>query len=240
MRFRHVRYLGLFLAVLIVATVRGDGLIRTLPKDGTEVSYALEIVGSMKGQEKTVKGTLTLASVGSETKDGQACRWIELGFIIKDNQREFGDYSKFLIAEKHLRPGNNPLEHVIQAWRRRGPRESTVKKFTNPGNAVQSPLPVFLSGPLNTEKRLPAKDIKSGLGPLKCAGVAGNYKYTNKTGSVTGTVELRHHATSPFGIVIATYDMTIKRGDQTEKFRFLLKLEKTNNKAKSQLTPPKK
>ena len=239
MRFREVASLGLVVLVLAATTVRADGLIATLPKDGTGASYSLKIRGSKDGQEQMVSGRLTLSSVGSEVKDGQPCRWIELGFIVKDGEQEFGDYSKFLILEKHLQPGNNPLQHVIKAWRRRGPKDAPVKAFTTPEDSLQGPLPVFLSGPLDKPKKLPAKEIESALGKLKCTGVTGAYKYKSKTGSVTGTIELRHHAKSPFGVVAATYDMTIKQGERTEKFRFDLKLAKITTKAKPVLISPK-
>ena len=72
----------------LTQTVRADGLIYQLPADGTSVRCDTEVTFVNNGQERMLKGSLTISSVGQATVDNEKCRWIEFKNVTKTDQGE--------------------------------------------------------------------------------------------------------------------------------------------------------
>jgi hypothetical protein len=115
-----------------VLPAAADGLIQSLPPDGSWVTFEAGGEGSgPRGDSKvTFSGTVTIKSVGREAVDGEECRWIEIATALKferpDRQGEQSEVIKLLVPEKYLTRAEDPRQHVLKAWSRIGkdvPRE---------------------------------------------------------------------------------------------------------------------
>src|SRR5262249_44649659 len=118
---------------------RADGIIQDLPEDGSWVEFAMkgEGVDLMGKIAVTVEGMLTIRSVGRETIDGEAGRWIEVGTAAsfqrggqKEKQTEI---RKMLIPERRLVSGENPLAHLRKGKRKRDDDQPTEIQVPGPG-----------------------------------------------------------------------------------------------------------
>ncbi|MCH7688373.1 MAG: hypothetical protein IH899_17115, partial [Planctomycetes bacterium] len=94
------------LLLMTTSNVRADGIIQKLPEDGAWVEYFMEVSETDvddPNDVKGAKGTLTISSVGTETVDGEKCRWIEIYVTIKQDNRNEEDQIilKLLLREKH-------------------------------------------------------------------------------------------------------------------------------------------
>jgi hypothetical protein len=113
------------IAIIVPVTPAvADGIIHELPPDGSWVRF--DTTGGARKPDGTLavslKGRMTLRSVGSETIDATACRWIEIEttteFQRGDEKGEVTEIYKLLISEKHLASYENPRAHVLKAWRK--------------------------------------------------------------------------------------------------------------------------
>ena len=107
---------------LLTSSAVADGLIQKLPTDGNWVRFDMTGEGRSPSGDVgvTLKGTLTLRSVGRETVDGAECRWIEIETSIEFQRggttTQVGEVLKLLIPEKFLAADQNPRAHVLKAW----------------------------------------------------------------------------------------------------------------------------
>ena len=108
----------LALTVGVETSAHAEGLFYQLPKDGSWAEYTIDGVGTNPDDtEVTLRGTVKMSSVGKVQVEGKPCRWIELRTEGKRNDDKFTDTVKLLIPEKHLAKGQDPLGHVIKAWK---------------------------------------------------------------------------------------------------------------------------
>src|SRR5262245_17361110 len=154
---------ALAFALFAAGIAAADGLLYRLPADGAMARYDMEMTVAKDGKQLTGKGTAILSSVGRKEVDGKPCRWIEIIFEVKIEDREEKSITKVLIPEKHLKEGEEPLKHVMKAWQqdRDNARELAVDRLAD------SPLPVFLAPALKDAKKLPKALIDTKLGKLE-------------------------------------------------------------------------
>lgn len=230
--------LTVFLATS-VGTVRADGLIHRLPEDGSWVRFHVELNRRLGAREVTTKGSVTMSSVGRVTLDGEKYRWIE--FRSEFREWYFKDVYKLLIPERYLKQGEEPLQHVLKAWRRVGwYLESQELKVLEEGfGTVFSNLITFLHDPSREVKKLGKEVVESKLGKLACEGVTGQTKPAPPRGGQGvwhGTYLTRLHPKAPFGVVSARVEYELKRGGQVQRSRSLtLKLADAGTSAVSAL-----
>ena len=232
------------LLMMITSLVQAEGLIQKLPEDGSWVEYFLE--GSETdvndpNDVKGAKGTLTISSVGTETVDGEKCRWIEIYVTSKQDNRNEEDQIilKLLIREKHLQKGKNPGKNIIRGWEKysRGQQEGQVRKLrmVNSKPSIDF-FNVLLVGPLENSEKLKLKEIETEKGKLKCAGSKGEFSFEdtngNRTDDISGVITIRKHEKVPFGVVLYNIDTKEPNGD---KIKFNLKLREYGKQAQSQL-----
>ncbi|HEX4608763.1 MAG TPA: hypothetical protein VH092_11220 [Urbifossiella sp.] len=102
---------GVVLALGLAAPGRADGLVRQVPKAGAWARfYCTEEFDDGVKRDRYV----TLSCVGGEKAGGEPSLWIELKY--QTGPARPGAVWKFLIPEKHLGPGGDPLAHAVKAW----------------------------------------------------------------------------------------------------------------------------
>jgi hypothetical protein len=203
----------------LVSAAHADGLLYRLPADGTWVRYALRQQTVPAPQKNAViVGTLTLASVGEEKVNNQACRWIE---VVIDTKEPGGlglkTVFKALIPERRLQKGQNPSRYWLKGWGKLGdlpPQPLTRELLTNPAMIIN----LVVSGPLESARDLPEKLIETKLGKLECHGIAGTLTYPGAavrldkgkktTKDLTVRVETYLHETAPFGVLASRQQVT--------------------------------
>jgi hypothetical protein len=198
-------------AILVLASViKGDGLVYQLRADGSFAVYKFELVSDKK---EKIGGSLKLSSVGQTTVEGDACRWLEfrLAEIGKDNKRFL--LVKVLIAEKRLRKGETPIDHVLKAWR--GDENGKSDPIRDVKTSLPNSITAFLRGPLIQEKKTPAAPIESALGKLDCEGITGLIREKQEEETFEIIVENRLHKKAPFGVVSSRMQMTAKKGNES-------------------------
>ncbi len=182
-----------------------DGLIQQLPTDGSWVRFDVTGEGRSPAGEVgvTLKGTLTLRSVGRETVDGTECRWIETETKIEltraGRNEEVTDILRMLIPEKFLTADQNPLAHVLKAWKkdRQGVRELDLKG--KDAREVESQDELF-HAPLAGAKRDEGIEFKTPGGTFQCTHLSA------KTASKLGNSDVEFTTESwltdkvPFGV----------------------------------------
>jgi hypothetical protein len=198
MRFLYTITLVALLVMPSSAT-RADGLIYKLPKDGTSVEFEMNGSFERNGETMEFEGTFSMSSVGKETVDGEACRWIEFKMIWKREGDERAIRVKALVPEKQLAAGKSPFSHVKKTWFKQGDQEA--KEITDFSDRDAGPLPSFLAGPFDDAKKLEAETIDSGLGKLKCKGVTGSMQFQQGTLDHSYTFTNRLNDKAPFGVV---------------------------------------
>ena len=203
------------LATFLAAPLFGDGLLYTLPVDGSWILYDMhfvQIYGTSKG--KPWIGTMKLSSVGrrivlskDEKKVKEWARWIEFdaeGTIDGEPKRII---AKMLIPEQHLKAGVDPVPHIIKGWLLEDEQVQKIKK-RNTG-----PLPMFLAKALDDVKKLETKVVECKLGKLKCEGLVGHQTFRDRGGKTKIMYETRLHKKAPFGVINTTIRMENRISD---------------------------
>lgn len=215
-------------AVLLTITptfVQADGIIHKLPEDGSWVEYFVEGKEIDANDPRDVKGgtgKLKIASVGTETVDGEPCRWLEIqGSFKDDNQSQEERITlKLLIPEKHLKQGEKPREHIRRGWVRvsLGDRDGDVVKLdaADPGPFAWV-LDILLAGPVTQTEKVEPKTVLFQKGEVECPGVTASFGYTMKIRDeereMPGTVTTWFQETVPFGVASLEVDTKEPSGD---------------------------
>jgi hypothetical protein len=204
--------LAIALAVAVSESLRADGMIYQLPKDGAWVTYefnaSAKTTGGGANDSMDFRGTLSIASVGQVVVQNETCRWIEIQLATDTTGNKQGEIYKVLVPEKFLGKGQSPLSHVLQAWIQRG--KEAPQKMADPNDINVGPLPIILSGPWTNPQKLDKVAIDGKLGNLQCEGVQGTIAFKmGKIGDMTCKLEERLHENSPFGVVSCAWAMEL-------------------------------
>lgn len=150
----------------------GDGLIYSLPPDGSWVTYhvqneatEMEELDGTKLPDMTRHGTFTIRSVGTELTDRGNARWIELeSTFMPTEEIPMGRIItlKMLIAEELLGRGSDPLSNVAEVyfldrkWRwGQKPVEEKAQRLTDGGRVkyeVERFRPLFPFAPKDSKQ----------------------------------------------------------------------------------------
>lgn len=193
----------LFLSFLLTTPLAAQNLITQLPQDGTSVRFLLKIEGKRGKEDMAAKGMLSIGSVGRETVNDKPCRWIEVHYTTVSQTREIKLTQKLLIPEEHFKAGQSPLDHVVKAYIQRGNRKP--EPFSDVRNALVSPIPILLCGPLENQKSLGKKSLTSKLdkSPLSCDSIQGGFTFQKEKRTIRCQVQTWQHKKAPFGVVQA-------------------------------------
>jgi hypothetical protein len=204
------------LAVFVVALAlvvecspaQADGLVHKLPPNGAWARFDFEWSGPSPAGELTVlrRGTMTISSVGRAVVDDEQCRWIEIRHATDHDGKETVGVQKMLIPEKYLLAGLNPLGHVVKAWAQHPavangmPQEITDMKGEQ-ARPIRALTDMFF-GPPGEIRMLEEEPIETtGLGKLRCPGVAARYVLKRGNYESIFDYETRLHDKAPFGVV---------------------------------------
>ena len=233
---RLITIVGLLGFAASTQTVRGDGLIYQLPPDGSSVRYDIELIITSNGQENTLKGSLTISSVGATTVDGAKCRWIEFKHMYTTNDGlDRITIAKCLVPEEHLGRGKSPGEHMVRGWIKRvdGQVHDIKDLGIQPGRVM---LDGYLAGSAQNEMELDAVEVDGKLGKLMCPAVSGEKEFRRDYGALRLTFENRLNEKSPFGVVNAVWKMDrLVNGQVTASETNKLTLAETYTTALSEL-----
>lgn len=230
---------------LLPISARGDGLIQSLPEDGSWVRFEVvqENYDVKSGQvNQTVDGTLTVSSVGKSVFDGQACRFIELKYVFKVGEREQVDRCKLLVAEDRFAAGINPLDNVLRAWVKEPSKPAEIPLDRRMNRDMEQHLLMFcprlrdlFHGALEDTRRLGDRPLVGKAGRFDCTGVAGK-RYLPfamrgggfkdpKEGGEFLTFETWHSNEAPFGVVRHRCEWEVRDADKRLMFRHVQKLD---------------
>lgn len=224
--------------VASVAVAVADGMIHGLPADGSWVRFDVTGEGQKPGGEVAVslKGTLTLKSVGREEVDGSECRWIEFETTLEyqrgDRKAEQTELYKLLIPEKYLVTGQNARAHVLKAWKRDAAGATQELDLKGRSAREVESLDELLNGGLAKSEKSEGVEVKTPGGTFPCTHLKG------KESSPSGDVDLETQTwltdKVPFGVAAYRHSKMRKRGDESLGGRWIeLKFSKSGTDAKS-------
>jgi len=233
-------YVLAFLA-FVPSAAFAEGLLYQLPKDGCWVQFKMDgFAEEPGGKVTTMKGDLTMSSVGTTEIEGKQCRWIEIATKAKRNGEAYTLIEKLLIPEEHLAKGKSPLDHIAKAWRQHSQLGDMPKQIDVSGGAegyiksgnIAGP---FLHGPFKSENELDAVRIDSKLGELECKGISAFEKIEQQSGvTLESNFTIRLHENSPFGVISWVSEVNVQRpGQFLGTMKLELKLVDAGTNAKS-------
>lgn len=229
----------LFIVAVILAvpaSARANGLIYNLPADGAKAVYDMTM--ESKKRNMMITGTLSISSVGKAKAGGKDCRWIEVAMKMSFMGQERTITAKILVPEEDLGKGKNPFKNPQKGWLWMQGRDP--KQIADFSGRDAGPLPAFLAGPLSEQKKLEPKEIDTGLGKLKCAGVTGKHTYKQANNDVAIDYTTRLSDKSPFGVAHTKMNLKEMRdGNVREEVELTFTLKSVGKDAKSKL-PDKK
>ncbi|GAB4143523.1 MAG: hypothetical protein Tsb009_14690 [Planctomycetaceae bacterium] len=226
---------GLFAITLVIfcpAITWANGLLYRLPDDGTGVVYEMTV--KSKKREMLVSGTLTMSSVGVKTIEGKRHRWIEFVMKLSHMKQDRTIVTKLLVPEDQLGKGKNPLTQCKKGWVRFLPKKAeALQKISGP---EAGPIPAFLAGPLLDIKKLPMKEIETGIGKISCTGESGRIGYLQGKTDVRVQYQTRLTEKSPFGVASSVLEIQEQRDGKTyEEVTITLKLKSILKNARTAL-----
>ncbi|HLJ10473.1 MAG TPA: hypothetical protein VKU82_04755 [Planctomycetaceae bacterium] len=231
---RSSLFAGFFVVAACTQTAWADGLIYQLPADGVSVRYDTEVsFTDNNGQQREMKGSLTVSSVGQTTVDNEKCRWIEFKNVTKTDQGERIMVAKFLVPEKDLGKGKSPADHLVRGWVKMGDMEpQPISDLKGPRTRM---LIAYLAGPSPNAKELDKVEIDGKLGKLSCAGVSGDQEFQRENGTLAIHFENRLNEKAPFGVVSAVWKFEQSNNGQSRSGTSKMTLAETNTTALSEL-----
>ena len=199
-----LRLFSIIVLALVCAAVRADDVPTfMLPEDGAWAKYRVTSTRTRGDRTLHDEMELTLSSVGKETRDGKACRWLEVVSKEKDAAgNELRGIVNVLIPEDAFQSKDHPLRMLVEGKHRRPRNRESVKLDWE--SATDSPLMVFLPGPLEDRKKLEDRTLSSPDGEIACTGTQGRYSLeSERRGTLTVTRSAWVHSKAPFGVVRA-------------------------------------
>lgn len=166
-------------AVLLLASqsfAKADGLIKTLPPDGTWTTFFIDVEVN---ETLNVSGDVHLRSVGEQSVNGQPHRWMEIEIKIEDNAGNTPVHNiyKALIPESKLEWGEAPIDFMEQLIVKIGDADPMQPDIDDYKKKLEAPA-IFLGGPLKNVKPLPDdRDVNYQKGQLTCKGIVGDFKF---------------------------------------------------------------
>lgn len=226
----------------------GGGFLQTLPKDGTWVTYNMEMKAE-EGPMQEMSGTMKLKSVGTVKEKGKTYRWLEIEMRGEQNGMKQHTILKALIGEKELKPGAKGELEILRGWQQntRGDTKMDPKELSAAELGGRGPLAMFFGTRLKDQKTVKqTKTIAYQKGELKIASaVAGDVQIElNENAPKDFKQSMRQtiwkHKSIPTGTAAIEMQMEISRQDKLlAKFKMVFNVQDFGKDAKSAL-PDKK
>ena len=218
------------LSLLAITTSgRANGLINSLPDDGSWVILKAKSELDLQGNLQTFDRELKISSVGKQEVEGRPARLIELSTELFGQKVQ----AKLLIEEKYLKGDQDPFEHVVKAWAR-GP-DGNVAEI--PDERLRRFMIFALGVPhFNKPEKKEKEKIKTDLGEFECQHLKGEAEADGPMDQkIKFNGEIWTNDKVPFGLVKAKIKSDIGVGSiETE-----MEAIKSGKDAKSELPDAK-
>ncbi len=189
--------LAALLAGLMPSRANADGMVRSLPEEGTWVKYAIR----MQANDATILGDVRLAVVGKSFTEQGACRWVEARLDVKGPaEGTIKAVGKFLVPESAVERGKDPSKLLAKSWVKMGDGPVT-DLAVEPYEPVQHLLKLFAGPPLKNPMELPAIAVANKLGNLDCPGETGQSELNALGAKLKINTEHRWNDKVPFETV---------------------------------------
>jgi hypothetical protein len=227
----------LALVAMAAVPVRADGLISSLPEDGAFCRFRLTTRVEAGRSGTDFSGSLTVASVGKTSEDGEACRWIEIKSAFTQGGREGTSIIKLLIPEEHLGTGKKPLDHVVRGWIK-NLDEEPLRYAAEHRGLIQV---FFLPGALrdagkHAEKRTVTLDEEQLVIEEAMTGKHANIPQGAPGMEADATYFIWRHEKAPFGVAAVRQEIELKRNEAVmARHRIELEIVATGTGAESEL-----
>lgn len=220
------------LGVLGLSHANADGMVRSLPEEGTWVKYAIR----MQANDATIQGDVRVAVVGKAFTEQGACRWVEARLDVKvPSEGNIKAVGKFLVPESAVERGKDPSKLLVKSWVKMGDGPLT-DLAVEPYEPVQHLLKLFAGPPLKDPMELPAIAVANKLGNLDCPGESGQSELNALGAKLKINVEHRWNDKVPFETV--EYRVSFKEtlpGDNPLEVLIHLTFEDTGTNATSDI-----
>ena len=187
--------------------VLGQKLITQLPDDGTWAKYQMSHK-SGQGKEDSLKGELTIRSVGKSEVDGITCRWIEVEIKTPLGTRTIVDTEKFLIDERAFGQESIAAESIKKCWSFSSASRSKEVLEVKPNTHRMKTLVSSLLSDAPYSQKKDNKTVECVLGKLDCSVIATSQEKLDALGDKRPNYYMEctafYNQKSPFGFVQAT------------------------------------
>lgn len=221
-------------------SARADGLIQSLPPDGSSVRYKCVVEQWRNGGVfSRSEGTLTIRSVGVTEEENVRCRWIDFEVRLRDSntKHESTDIRKYLLPEESLDRTGDPLSAVVRCWGTWGSTQEIIALEEHPWFMEDLWLPGPLEDRKESEEPLTLKLSDRSLELKKF--VTGRTRWEGLVGSGVLPTETTHKywidQSIPFGVARAHQEFKFAIQGLERIFKYDLDLEHVADNAKSTL-----
>lgn len=224
------------------------GFLQKLPEDGSWVSYFMEGKAE-EGPMQQLSGTMKLKSVGTETVNGEAYRWLELDFEGSSNEMKTRTLMKVLVREKDFKDKAARGMTIERGWQLNafGDKKPMVKELSDSEKSPDGPMSFLfrcsMKKPIAIKK---AKTIDYQKGRLKLETATSGELDVNfqqnqpKDYSSTFRQTIWKHKSVPTGTAALELQMEVRQKDKVVvKMTMLFTVQDYGKGAKSAL-PDKK
>ncbi len=228
-----------------------DGMVYQLPEDGVWATFALEGSfldpdGKEQETDASIKGTLTISSVGTVEVEGVPCRWIEIVIEAQRDGTTFKEVDKLLIPAAELGAGKQPLKHVRDAWYQHTSVENGkpqhIPDISKLDGAYVERIRPILHPPFTGERRAGKKIVECKLGKVDCETVEAEEieKYDGSDIQYQSSYVVYLHEQAPFGVAAWQTVNRVRRGERLLGTRRLLaRLADFGKGARTCIAPPR-
>lgn len=208
--------LGVAAALLVIDRPEsswGQVFLQSLPADGSQVVFAgvLRVTEpSPTSSDETVTTDwlqqITISSVGSQSVDGRACRWIELK-VERGKRNEEGNVDlgqagviiyKCLVPEDAVGHETSDFLPIVRGWRKIADGEPQPMK----GQLLRIAPIITLIDAYPDAQEKPSETLQiQGLGDVACTVRAGSRQYQGRTGRAANNGQIWLSDRVSFGII---------------------------------------
>lgn len=176
-----------------------------LPADGAWAKY--DFIHTEP--PRTRSGTLLFRMVGTTTRDGRECRWLEIEECVDKEDSNKNTIIKFLVQAKELAEDARGI-NVLSAWKRMGDNAITKLSDSERLYAQESLLSMFFTSPSDSKTAKLKRVIRLPKSQLTIAtATQGKMKFP---GGFEGIKTVWGYMKVSFGF--AAIDVSVKSGDK--------------------------
>ena len=204
--------------LLLTSDCCGQSLISKLPDDGVWATYDYSVKTIRPDADsEEYSGELTIKMVGTEIKNEQPYRWIELEHRVTRGGQDYRVVDIILVPQSAIGQGTDMVSSLKKLWRYSTAQEDEEPVVYDKDSKVVQGLVAFFPKELEEIEEEEQKVIKTELGRFRCEGRSG---FQLENGDDEREFEKKRlyvefsHADSPFGSVTYKQLVNYKRNNK--------------------------